>query len=79
MHHCIQLGITLAEYKELWWANLMCSVVILICSNILRSTKKTEQIQSLAHIAKLRTSLKSKAYEQVQVVRIYRVYNRLIR
>ena len=59
----------------------MCSVVILICFNILRSTKKIEPMQRLAHITKLRTSLKSEAYEQVQVVRNYRIwtYNRLIR
>ena len=51
----------------------MCRVVVLICENILRSTKKVEQIQRFAHIAKLRTSLKSEAYEQVQVVRICRI------
>ena len=70
---CIQPGIALAEYSGLREANLVCSVVMLICVNILRSTKKLEPIQHLAHITKPRTSLKSETYEQVQVVRIFRI------
>ena len=63
----------MAECYGLRMANLVCSFVILICVDILRSTKKIELTQRLALIIKLRTSLKSEAYEQVQVVRIYRI------